>query len=104
MDLHCIERDLGAVLDPQALSQGLQTQLGQIVDCARACVAQAGGVQPDAIYLTGGSSALAPLGAAFKAAFPGSDTVTGDRFGSVAAGLATHGARQRQLLSLTYAG
>jgi hypothetical chaperone protein len=50
--------------------------------------------QPDVVYLTGGSSALAPLGAAFQAAFPGSETVTGDRFGSVAAGLATFGAQQ----------
>jgi hypothetical chaperone protein len=42
----------------------------------------------DAIYLTGGSSALRPLRQALRAAFPAIPQVEGDLFGGVAAGLA----------------
>ncbi len=94
MNLDCIERGLTALLTPEGLGEGLQAQLTQIVDCARDCLRAAGLRSPDVVYLTGGSSALAPLAAAFQHAFPGTQTVKGDRFGSVAAGLATHGARQ----------
>ena len=41
-----------------------------------------------AIYLTGGSSALRPLRQALRAAFPDTPQVEGDLFGGVAAGLA----------------
>ena len=95
--LDCIERGLDAALSPAALAEGLQAQLAAIVACARDCVRQAGLRRPDVVYLTGGSSALAPLGAAFAAAFPDSRSASGDRFGSVVAGLATHGARQHGL-------
>jgi len=101
LDLDCIERGLAATLTPQGLDEALRDRLALIVDCARACVLAAGIQQPDVVYLTGGSSALAPLGAAFEAAFPGSDTVTGDRFGSVASGLATYGARQGRAIACT---
>jgi hypothetical chaperone protein len=52
-------------------------------------VAQAG-LSPqdlDAVYLTGGSSALAPFQLALRAAFPQTEWVVGDLFGGVAAGL-----------------
>ena len=91
--LDCIERELQAQLSAEALHTNLSSQLTAIVGCARECVVLAGLRQPDVVYLTGGSSALTPLGAAFSAAFPGTETAVGDRFGSVAAGLATHGAR-----------
>lgn len=94
LDLACAERGLEVALTPAGLNATLQAALAKVVDCARACVAAASIGQPDVVYLTGGSSALAPLGAAFQAAFPGAETVTGDRFGSVAAGLATFGAQQ----------
>jgi hypothetical chaperone protein len=42
----------------------------------------------DAIYLTGGSSALSTFQAALKAEFPGVAMVEGDLFGGVALGLA----------------
>ncbi|MGP1681722.1 MAG: Hsp70 family protein, partial [Giesbergeria sp.] len=45
----------------------------------------------DAIYLTGGSSALQPLREALKQALPGIPQVEGDLFGGVAAGLAVSG-------------
>jgi hypothetical chaperone protein len=98
--LDCIERGLSATLTPAGLGESLHTQLAQVVNCARECVQAAGLQQPQVVYLTGGSSALAPLGAAFRSAFPAATTVTGDRFGSVAAGLATYGARHGQALLL----
>jgi len=100
LDLDCIEHGLVAQLSPAGLGETLQDRLEDVVDCARACVRTAGIGPPEAVYLTGGSSALAPLGAAFEAAFPGVRTVTGDRFGSVVAGLATQVARQHQALAL----
>jgi hypothetical chaperone protein len=50
----------------------------------------AAGLQPqelDAIYLTGGSSALASFQQALQQAFAGVPLVEGDLFGGVAAGL-----------------
>ena len=66
--------------------------LAQVADCALRCVQMAGlqQTQIDAIYLTGGSSALQPLRAALALAFPATQQVEGDLFGGVAAGL-VHG-------------
>ena len=66
--------------------------LAQVAECARQCV-QAAGLSVsaiDAIYLTGGSSALHPLRQALLKAFPDTPQVEGDLFGGVAAGL-VHG-------------
>ena len=75
-------------------AESLQAQVASIVACAQACVARSGvpANRLQALYLTGGSSALAPLGVALGEAFPGAQLVTGDRLGSVAAGLAYGGA------------
>jgi hypothetical chaperone protein len=54
-------------------------------------VANSGDRVIDAIYLTGGSSALAPLVQALEQTFAGATLVHGDRFGGVAAGLAWAG-------------
>ena len=91
VDLDCIARDLTAQLTPAGLAQALQAQLARVVQCAQECVDLAGVAQPDAVYLTGGSSALAPLQTAMQALFPQVRMVAGDRFGSVAAGLAYAG-------------
>ena len=48
----------------------------------------AGVDKPDAIYLTGGSSALTALRDALRQAFPDTPQVEGDLFGGVATGLA----------------
>ena len=63
----------------------------QVVECAQDCVRLAGVAQPDAIYLTGGSSALRTLREALAVAFPCTPQVEGDLFGGVAAGLAVSG-------------
>lgn len=74
------------------MAQALQQALGQVVQCACDCVQASGLPTVDVVYLTGGSSALAPLMEALQAAMPGAKLVAGDRFGGVAAGLAYAGA------------
>ncbi|MDR2298252.1 MAG: Hsp70 family protein [Comamonas sp.] len=83
-----LEDDLPADISPQVLQDQLQALLQQVVDCARECVALAGVAAPDAIYLTGGSSALRTLRDALRIAFPEVPQVEGDLFGGVATGLA----------------
>lgn len=89
IDLSYLEPGLAAGLDAPVMAQHLSPQLDRVVQCARDCVLQAG-LQPqalDAIYLTGGSSALAPFQQALREAFAGTTLVEGDLFGGVAAGL-----------------
>ena len=61
--------------------------------CARECVQSAGLSTEaiDAIYLTGGSSALRPFQRALQAEFADVELVVGDLFGGVASGLAYSG-------------
>lgn len=77
-----------AELSPTAMYRLLQAPLGAITACARQCVTDAGLLQPEVIYLTGGSSSLSPLVDELQAAFPDAQLVQGDRFGGVASGLA----------------
>ena len=90
MPLDWVEAGLSAAVTPPGLAQSLALPLDQVVACARDCLQRAGlddgGV--DAIYLTGGSSALRPLRQALRTAFPAIPQVEGDLFGGVAAGLA----------------
>jgi hypothetical chaperone protein len=83
-------------LDAAAVEHQLQGLLEQVMLCARECVARAGlGTgRLDAIYLTGGSSALRPFQAALRRNFPGIPLVEGDLFGGVASGLAYAGLRR----------
>jgi hypothetical chaperone protein len=89
IDLACLARDLSVPLAPDTLQQDLAPLLQRVVACALACT-QAAGLTPgqlDAIYLTGGSSALRPFQAAMAQAFAGVPLLEGDLFGGVAAGL-----------------
>ena len=88
MELEWLEPGLQAQITPQALQQELQALLSQVVACARECVDLAGIAAPDAIYLTGGSSALRSLRAALARTFPDTPQLEGDLFGGVATGLA----------------
>jgi len=87
---------LGEVLDvgidAGRLHDALRDSVGQVVQCAQACVRAAGQTSVDAVYLTGGSSALRPLVEALRTAMPQAKLVEGNRFGGVAAGLAHAGA------------
>lgn len=90
MDLGLVETGLSAEMSVNALAEHLQGLLAQVVACAQDCVKEAGLLpsQVDALYLTGGSSALQPFQQALREAFPEAELVTGDLFGGVASGLA----------------
>ena len=90
LDLAYVEPGLHAAMTAGGIQHHLQALLARAVACARECV-QAAGLAPqaiDAVYLTGGSSALRPFQAALQAAFVGVPLVEGDLFGGVASGLA----------------
>jgi hypothetical chaperone protein len=90
IDLSVIERGLQAGLAASDMQAHLQDLLARTVACARDCVQRAGltDASLDAIYLTGGSSALSTFQAALQAEFAGVPLVEGDLFGGVALGLA----------------
>ena len=85
-----IELGLTASLAPAQMRDELDDPLTKVAACAQECVRRSGiesrGL--DAIYLTGGSSALATLQDRLTAQMPGVALVQGDLFGGVAAGLA----------------
>lgn len=91
VDLSGVEADLAASLAPADMAAHLGALLDRTVQCARECVKRAGLADLsslDAIYLTGGSSALLPFQRALQEAFKGVPLVEGDLFGGVASGLA----------------
>jgi hypothetical chaperone protein len=90
IDLSYIEPGLVSALTPTDMAQQLAAPLENVVSCAHACVKRAGlrSGDLDAIYLTGGSSALRPFQRALRASFAGVPLIEGDLLGGVAAGLA----------------
>jgi hypothetical chaperone protein len=88
---HGPSEHLGATITAHGMADALEQALSQVVQCAALCVQQSGLAGVDAVYLTGGSSALRPLMDALRAAMPGATLVEGNRFGGVAAGLAYAG-------------
>jgi len=90
VDLACVEPGLAAHIGPADMAAHLGALLARTVQCARECVQRAGldNAALDAIYLTGGSSALRPLQHALQTEFKGVPLVEGDLFGGVASGLA----------------
>jgi hypothetical chaperone protein len=89
IDLSYLEANLTASLSAADLHTHLAQLLANTVACARECVQLAGLThgKPDAIYLTGGSSALRTFQEALQAEFAGVPLVEGDLFGGVASGL-----------------
>ena len=90
VELSFVEAGLSASLTPADMRDHLAALLARTVACARECVQRAGLTDGalDAIYLTGGSSALRPFQKALQAEFAGVELVVGDLFGGVASGLA----------------
>ncbi|VTU35072.1 Hsp70 family protein [Variovorax sp. PBL-E5] len=90
IDLSCAQAGLASALTARDMRRHLATPIDNVVSCARDCVQRAnlGTGRLDAIYLTGGSSALRPFQQALRDAFPGTELIEGDLFGGVAAGLA----------------
>ncbi len=89
IDLSYVEADLAASLSSTDLHTHLAQLLTNTVACARDCVQRASLThgKPDAIYLTGGSSALRTFQEALQTEFAGVPLVEGDLFGGVASGL-----------------
>ena len=89
IDLSYVEAHLAATLSSTDLHTHLAALLTNTVACARECVQRAGLThdKPDAIYLTGGSSALRTFQDALQTEFAGVPLVEGDLFGGVASGL-----------------
>jgi len=90
--LDFLREPIVAWIDAEGMESALQKAVEQVVNCASACVAQAGLEAVDVVYLTGGSSALKPLVSALQARMPTTTLVEGNRFGGVACGLAVTGA------------
>ena len=95
VNLDFLDRTLTPTIDAQSMELALHSSIGQVVQCAQECVAAAGLTGVDAVYLTGGSSALRTLMEALRQAMPMATLVEGNRFGGVAAGLAWAGAVQQ---------
>jgi len=89
IDLSYLEANLAASLNTADLHAHLAQLLANTVACARECVQRANLThgKPDAIYLTGGSSALRTFQEALQNEFAGVPLVEGDLFGGVASGL-----------------
>jgi hypothetical chaperone protein len=90
IDLSFADADLRAALTARDMARHLSALLDSVISCARECLRRSGTTDGmlDAIYLTGGSSALSPFQSALRRAFPGTNIIEGDLFGGVAAGLA----------------
>ena len=95
IDLGHTERGLAAALTEHDAVRAIEADIERIVAAARFTVAQAGlaPAQIDALYFTGGSTGLRLLASRIAAAFPSARIVRGDRFASVASGLALHARR-----------
>ncbi len=89
MDLAYVEANLSALLSPADFQHHLAQLLANTVACARECVQRAKlpNDKPNAIYLTGGSSALRTFQEALQTEFAGVPLIEGDLFGGVALGL-----------------
>ena len=91
-----VEPGLAVPLGEATALRALDADLDRIVAAARTTVAQAGlgTADIDALYFTGGSTGLDSLGHRLCQAFPDARAVHGDRFASVATGLALHAGRR----------
>ena len=95
IDLSHTEHKLGVDLSEREAVQAIDADIERIVEAARITVVQAGltPAQIDALYFTGGSTGLRLLASRIAAAFPAAHVARGDRFASVATGLALHAQR-----------
>ncbi len=95
IDLSHVERALAVELGEEQAVAALEADIERIVAAARETAQRAGlghdGI--DALYFTGGSTGLRLLAQRIAAAFPSARVVRGDRFASVASGLAVFAQR-----------
>ena len=90
IDLGFVEPGLQIPFAERELGEVLRDGIDRIVGTARARVrmAQLGNARIHAIYFTGGSTGLSHLVGELAGAFPGAQSVRGDRYSSVVSGLA----------------
>ena len=96
IDLGHVEAGLECGLDEAEALRAIGADLDRIVAAALTTVAQAGLAASaiDTLYLTGGSTGLDILSERLRRAFAGARLVRGDRFASVATGLALFAQRR----------
>jgi hypothetical chaperone protein len=90
IDLGFIEPELALLFGTHEQEMALRDAVDRIVATARETIRQAqlGDAALDAIYFTGGSTGLDLLTHGLASAFPSAQAVHGDRYASVASGLA----------------
>jgi hypothetical chaperone protein len=95
IDLDAMAYGLRTVLQEADAMAAIEADLERIVQAGVETVRLAGVApeQIEAVYLTGGSTGLAPLAGRIAAPFAQARTVRGDRLASVAQGLGLHAAR-----------
>ena len=96
IDLDVVERGLRIDVRRDELVASLEDMLARLVQTATATVAAAGleGADIDTLYFTGGSSGMNLLRETFATAYPVSDIVVGNLYGSVASGLGIEAQRR----------
>ena len=95
-DLQAVDPGLTVAMDEAAAGQAIEADCARIEDAARETARQGGVDAADvqAVYLTGGSTGLAPLVRRILRHFPQARAVHGDPFASVARGLGESGRRR----------
>ena len=90
--LEMLETGLSARLDATQAAQAIEADVQRIVAAATETARRAGlsAGQVDALYFTGGSTGLQSLVDRIAADFPQAEVMRGDRFASVASGLAVY--------------
>jgi hypothetical chaperone protein len=93
--LDAVEPGLAVALKHELAMGAVHVDLDHIVLAARETLRQAGVAEGavDVLYLTGGSTGLAPLAQRLAAVCPSARVVRGDRFASVVQGLGLHAQR-----------
>lgn len=92
IDLTCIEANLETSASQSILAQAVTAPMSKVVSLMKDVVAQAG-VEPDLVYVTGGTAKSPVIYNQISRLFPETEVVIGDHFGSVTAGL-THWAQK----------
>jgi len=91
LDLGYIEQGWLLPLDSRSVGSSLDDLLDKIIQAAEDTVVLKAGLNPediDSVYMTGGSSSLEMLKTKLKEIFPNSKIISGEKFSSVAKGLA----------------
>jgi hypothetical chaperone protein len=87
ISFHEADIDLEAKVTRQQFEQWTQPLRAELMAAALRCLERAGGLEPDAIFLTGGTSKIPSVRQAFAERFGEARLREGDAFTSVAAGL-----------------